>query len=448
MKNMSVKLKITLWYTAIMAVLSAVVLAVMVNAGKSMIERDITSRLTRTVNDFSRRVSGSGGRADNVPEFGFYEQGVHILMYDENHNIIGGRLPFKFSDTSEFADDSLNDVTEEEGRFFVYTRVLLRRDKPSYWVRGIVLVNDETFAVKSAAKNNIILTVILIIAAAAGGYLIAGRILSPVEKIRRTASDISDSSDLTQRIHLGSGTDELHALANTFDGMLDKLEQTMEREKQFTSDASHELRTPIAVILSECEYMTDCAENFDEIREGAYSVKNQAEKMSKLVSELLTISRMDKNTYKTEFENVDFSELLGFVCDEQEEIHDENITLSREIRENITVNGDRALLARLCINLISNAYRYGKNGGSITVSLDVKDGMAILSVTDDGIGISAENLPKIWERFFQAEPSRTDGSGMGLGLSMVKWIAECHGGSVSAESELGKGSCFTFKMPL
>ena len=136
------------------------------------------------------------------------------------------------------------------------------------------------------------------------------------------------------------------------------------------------------------------------------------------------------------------------MCDEQEEIHDENITLNRKISENITVNGDRALLARLCINLISNAYRYGKNGGSIIVFLDVKDGMAVLSVTDDGIGISAENLPKIWERFFQAEPSRTDGSGMGLGLSMVKWIAECHGGSVNAESEQGKGSCFTFKMPV
>ena len=159
---------------------------------------------------------------------------------------------------------------------------------------------------------------------------------------------------------------------------------------------------------------------------------------------------MDKNTIQLSFEDVDFGELLNFVCDEQTEIHDDNITLSRNIDENIIVKADRFMLARLCINLISNAYSYGKDNGNITVTLTRDSDNAVMSVSDDGIGIAEENIPKIWERFYQADPSRTidDKGNMGLGLSMVKWIAECHKGNMTVKSTLGKGSTFTFTMPV
>ena len=169
--------------------------------------------------------------------------------------------------------------------------------------------------------------------------------------------------------------------------------------------------------------------------------------MSKLISELLMISRMDKNTVKLNFESVDISELVTFVCDEQREIHDESITLNTEIENGITAEADRFLLVRLFINLISNAYQYGKEGGNINVRLFEKDGNIVFSVQDDGIGISEKDIPKIWERFYQADSSRTDNGSMGLGLSMVKWIANCHGGEITVKSELGMGSTFTFTFP-
>lgn len=171
--------------------------------------------------------------------------------------------------------------------------------------------------------------------------------------------------------------------------------------------------------------------------------------MSKLISELLTISRMDNNTIRLNFEAFDFGELLEFVCDEQEEIHSENITLHRNIAKNVTVTADRFMLARLCINLISNAYTYGKDNGNITVTLTQNADDVIMSVSDDGIGIAEENIPKIWERFYQADPSRTVGENgnMGLGLSMIRWIAECHNGKITVSSTLGKGSTFTFVIP-
>ena len=411
MKKISIKLKITLWYTLVMMIVAGAVLAILTSASQEMIERDIAERITKSVMTFSRILDKPNGMDIPVPKFGFYEQGVHMVVCDDNNNVIAGNIPFELETVPE-------------------------------------LIDNEMYAIRSAVKTNLIFTIILIIIAVAGGYFIIGRALSPVTKIRNTAEKISKSSDLSQRIHIGGGKDEIHSLANTFDNMLDKIEQAMEREKQFTSDASHELRTPVAVILSECEYMTDCAKTYDDVKESAYSVKYQAEKMSKLISELLTISRMDRNTMKTEFEETDISELLNFVCDEQEEIHSENITMHRDIEEGIVSNADRFLLARLFINLISNAYSYGKDCGTVTVSLYQDKDNITVCISDDGIGISENDLPKIWERFYQADSSRTanENGSMGLGLSMVKWIAECHGGDVSVQSKSGEGSRFTFIM--
>lgn len=448
MKKLSIKFKITLWYTIVMMIISGIVLVVMTSATQEMIERDISDRISKNVMDFSRML---GGPEIQIPKFGFYNQGVHMIVYDDDNNIVAGQIPFEIDIPSELIDNNMQTITENRNKYYIYTlKVRHRGGEPTpYWIKGIASVTDNMYAVNSAAKTNLILTIILIIIAAAGGYFIIGRALSPVTKIRNTAERISESYDLSRRINIGGGNDEIHELANTFDNMLDKLEHTFEREKQFTSDASHELRTPVAVILSECEYMTDCAKTYDEIKESAYSVKGQAEKMSKLISELLTISRMDKNTIRTEFEEVDISELLNFVCDEQSEIQTEDITLHRNIEPDIVENADRFLLVRLFINLISNAYRYGRTGGNITVSLWQDKDVITASVADDGIGIAEGDIQKIWERFYQVNPSRSanENGSVGLGLSMVKWIAECHGGSVSVKSALGEGSTFTFSMP-
>lgn len=443
---MSVKLKITLWYTIVIAILSGVVLTVITSIGEDMLERDISGRIVRTVDDFSRRITAPPSRG-GAPQPGFYEQGVHMAVYNGEHELTEGSIPFELGEEPEFEDGALRTIEHDGEKYYVYTKALRGRGSDGYCLMGVVSVSDESYALRSAARTNMIFTVILIVTASIGGYFILRRALSPVKKITAAAKEISEGSDLSKRIRIGAGTDEIHELANTFDAMLDRIEQTVEREKQFTSDASHELRTPVAVVLSECEYMTDCAKTAEEFRESAYSIKDQAERMSKLISELLTISRMDRNTIKTEFEEVDISELLTFVCDEQEEIQRSDITLIRQIPEGIKANADRFLLARLFINLISNAYSYGKTGGHVAVTLTETADTVTAAVEDDGIGISEEYLPKIWERFYQADSSRTSGGNMGLGLSMVKWIAACHGGEVTAESESGRGSTFTFTMP-
>lgn len=449
MKRLSFKFKLTLWYTLIMIIVSTVVLMAMTSISTGFLNRETTERLSRAVNEMSIELERNPD-IRRVPDFKYFNQGVQLTLYDEDGNVSGGQLPFGITEKLKLSEDGVRKESYNGSEYYVLDKKLVSlASRQTYWLKGIVSISDGTYAINSLAKYNALLAVIMIIIAALGGYIIIQRTLIPVSKIRRTADEISESNDLSRRIALSGGNDEFYQLAQSFDGMLDRIEQTVEREKQFTSDASHELRTPVAAILSACEYMTAYAKDYDEMKTSAESVKEQAERMSRLISELLTISRMDKNTLQTAFEEVDVSELLEFVCDEQEEIHTENIKLIRKIDKGIMIRADKLLIIRLCINLISNAYSYGKDGGTVTVSLSEGEGRLILSVADDGIGIAPENLTKIWERFYQVDSSRSGNANgsMGLGLSMVKWIARCHNGSVSVKSALGVGSTFIFTMP-
>lgn len=447
-KKISVKLRITLWYTITMAVMSAIILTVMISASESVVRREITNRLINTVEENSMQFKGYITHGRLQPKFRGYDRGVHMLLFDSSSEIIGGNIPFGFSEELKFElkDRYLDEIDIDGNMYYMYSKEIASTNKDSIWLCGIISFTDEGYAVDSVIRTNLLLTVLLILIASVGGYIIVKKAFVPVEKISKTASEISESADLSRRIKIGEGNDEISTLANTFDDMLDKIENAFGREKQFTSDASHELRTPVAVILSQCEYMLECAKTKEEFTESAQSVKNQAEKMSKLISELLMISRMDNNTLMLNFEDVDISELLTFVCEEQREINSNPVTMCEEIQKNIFMKADRSLMARLFINIISNAYRFSNDGGTICVSLKEEDGKVIFSVSDEGIGISEENIPKIWERFYQVAECRTadENGSMGLGLSMVKWIAQCHGGEISVKSELGKGSRFIF----
>ena len=444
---MSVKLRITLWYTLFMIIVSAIAVLAMNSFGSRMIENDTQRRVMRTVDDMSKNFVDRGGNLRRVPEFMFFHEGVYIVIYDENNSIVGGNVPFGITEALDIEDGNFRKTSHGTINCYEFDKEVFS-NQGKFFIKGISTAADEMYGMRSLTKNNIILTAITILIAAIGGYFIISRALLPVKKISEAAEEISQSNDLTRRINIGTQSkDEIYALANTVDKMLDKIEGSFEKEKQFTSDASHELRTPVAVIMSECEYMEECAKTTDDYKESMDSIKRQAQRMSKLISELLTISRMDKDTIKTSFEDVDISELVTFVCDEQEEIHEADISLVRNIGQGIIANADRFLLTRMFVNLISNAYQYIGEGDRIEVSLSEKEENIVFSVKDNGIGISEENIPKIWERFYQADSSRNDSTSMGLGLSMVKWISDAHGGKMEVKSCEGEGSEFIFTMP-
>ena len=243
--------------------------------------------------------------------------------------------------------------------------------------------------------------------------------------------------------------DELHRLADTFDEMMERLENTFEAERRFTADASHELRTPMSVILAQCEYTLSKddrspAEYTDALR----TIRRQGARMNGLINDMLDYTRMEQKAERYPLTPTDLSVLTREICADMAMLHTNDITLYARVPDGITVNGSRILLTRLLQNLISNAYRYGKEGGSTEVRLSRSpEGRAVLEVEDNGIGIAEEHLPKLFDRFYRADSSRTR-KGTGLGLSMVKRITELHGAEIIVKSTINEGTVFTVTFPI
>ncbi len=253
------------------------------------------------------------------------------------------------------------------------------------------------------------------------------------------------------RIGLQNASPEMCNLSDTFDKMFERLERSFEAEKQFTSDVSHELRTPTAVILAQCEYAIGENITPEDKEDALETVQRQALKMSTLISDLLSMIRLDRGAQKVEIRQMNLSDLVREICEEQELIATQDIKLSYDIAPNINGMFDHDMISRLLTNLINNSFCYKKENtnNNVHVILSETATEIVLSVKDDGIGIAKEHQDKVWNRFYQVDSSRTASQhgNMGLGLSMVAQIAKLHHAKIELESELSKGSIFTVKFP-
>ena len=373
--------------------------------------------------------------------------GIYSVIYDESGVQIYGTDPTnKKTDGEAFSDKGLKTVYVGGKRYYIYDRRLTNRGVENMWIRGIVSHEKADEPISDVARRSMIALIVLVILGIGGGYIIAMKSLKPIKDIEDVARDISQSGDLKKRIKLGKGNDELHSLANTFDTMFDRLEDSFESEKQFTNDVSHELRTPMAVIMAQCDYALGEEMTQEEYKESIELIRRQGSKMTKMITEMLEFSRIERRSEKYNVEELDFSELVENLCDDLALLKTKNITLECEVEPGIRVKGNRMLLTRLVSNLVSNAYRYGVENGRINITLLSNSKNAMLCVKDNGIGIAKDEQEKIFRRFYQTDPSH-NGDGTGLGLSMVKEIVSFHGGSVCVKSEPGQGSEFLVRIP-
>ncbi|MGN0544710.1 MAG: sensor histidine kinase [Acutalibacteraceae bacterium] len=311
---------------------------------------------------------------------------------------------------------------------------------PSVWVRGIINADAAMSAFDAINKTIIYIFPSFIVIAALGAYLISRRAMKPVENISRSAREITDGNDLSKRIEMEKSAGEIYSLAETFNEMLARLQTSFENEKQFTSDASHELRTPLAVIKAECEYALSNSADETDMLEALSSIDEQTDKMTRLVTALLTLSRTEQGDRRYKLEDTDLSELVKNICDGFTPA--KNIALTSDIESGVIIPAQAQLVTLMLENLLSNAVKYGRENGHIEVTLKKAEKIT-LSVKDDGVGIKEENLQKIWGRFYRADESRSREEGFGLGLALVKQIAELHGGEAAVSSVYGEGSEFT-----
>ncbi len=283
----------------------------------------------------------------------------------------------------------------------------------------------------------------LLVSVMLGAFLVQ-RVLAPVEQITRTASSIGVSSDLSRRVGYTGPADEIGRLAMTFDLMIERLNRFFESQKNFIADSSHELRTPLTVIRGNTDLLERNISEADR-RESLRAIKAESNRMSTILGDLLLLAEIESGQTEPQ-ENVS---LKGIVLDEvkraQPLASNHKIVTGR--LEDISIVGDSYRLKQLLGNLVNNAIKYTPEGGTITLSLFRENDWARLEVSDTGIGIPAEHLPHIFDRFYRVDKARSRaGGGTGLGLAIVKGIAEQYGGKVSVASEPGKGSTFTVRL--
>lgn len=442
--NSSIKLKIGLWYMGIMILLVFSSLAIVFYISENIIHSSVRTYLKDVVIHRIDYLTIKNGEIIIDSNFDTMIQNVEIAIYDKDFKFLYGNSPNGFEmDNRKSKDDEIMIIRSNNQKWYVYNKTIELGDYGKVWIRGVMPNIGQSSAIETVIQISFVILPFFLILSAIGGYIITKNAFTPIEKIRRIAEKINEGNDLSQRINLGKGDDELHTLANTFDVMFDRLQTSFENEIQFTSDVSHELRTPITVILTQAEYGKDSISSVEDAQKSFGIIEKEGQKMSKLVSQLLTLARMERGRQKLNIENINLSELLEIIIETQTlSAKTKNIKFVTKIMPEIYANIDEMMIMRVFTNLISNAISYGKQNGTITVELFLQENRIVSKISDDGIGISEDKLDKIWLRFYQVDLSK-NGDNSGLGLSMVKKIIELHKGEIFVESELGKGTTFT-----
>ena len=466
MKNWSIRAKITLWFAAILLVMVSIAIFTVLFVSNQVIQKTIRDGLVNTVErnvdeiefyanleelqatpDVNHFLSYAGGFLKIDDDFLDEVNEVYTALYQGSGDLLYGEDPVAGALAQlRFIDGQIQSVKINGLTFYVFDRELSRQGLEHLWLRGVVAETQGSQQISDISHLSLVVLPSLLFLALIGGYVIAGRMLRPVQKISDAAAKIESGGDLKERIQLGPGKDELHQLADRFNEMFSRLDKAFETQRQFTSDASHELRTPAAVILAQCELSLEAERTPKEYEDALRVIQRQGKKMSKLIGNMLDFTRLEQQSEIYTREDVDLSKLVSDLCEDMALIGEQGIRLEHTEEAQLHFYGNRELLSRLLTNLISNAYRYGKENGHIWVCLKAEEGEIVLSVTDDGIGIPEAEQEKIFQRFYQVDSSRTD-AGIGLGLSMAREIARFHGGTLTVDSVGGK-TVFTLRLPV
>jgi heavy metal sensor kinase len=301
----------------------------------------------------------------------------------------------------------------------------------------------------AVVRRAILIALPLILAlAGVGGYWLATRSLRPLGWMAEQARSITDTN-LETRIKIDNAAEELAVLVTSFNELLSRLDQSFDTMRRFVADASHELRTPISVIRGEADVALSQERSAAEYRDSLVVVLDEARRLSRLVDDLLNLARADAGHVRLQTHDFYLNELLAECCRSVQGLaHTRGLTLKCLTEGDLQFTGDEQLLRRLVINLLDNAIRYTPSGGEVRAELQAGGGSVRLRVSDTGIGIAPEDAARVFERFYRAGEDRSrQNGGFGLGLAIVRWIAESHRGGVECTSLPGQGSTFTVTLP-
>ena len=378
------------------------------------------------------------------------ESGMTVLENDSHFPPLS-RLTSKISEDPPFWANENMQVVETEHASLYYAKVPITRYGRSYEMHFFKLITTEKQFIASLEYWLMVVNALGFLIALAAGYFLSNRTLQPIRDMTHTARKI-EVERMDRRIEVPPSKDEVTELAATFNHMLDRLQTGFEQQRRFVSDASHELRTPVTVILGYSDLLSRWGrEDKEVLDEGISSIRSEAEDMQQLIEKLLFLARADQQRQALKKERFELSEMLEDLMKKAQLVAKQHVVqlLRNDMGE---VYADNVMLRQMFRIFLDNSIKYTPDGGTVTAESVREGGTLRVTLSDTGIGIAPEHQQKIFERFYRVDSSRTKAkggvSGTGLGLSIAQWIAEQHEIGIRLESELGKGTKIHLTIPL
>ncbi|MDQ6788434.1 MAG: ATP-binding protein [Acidobacteriota bacterium] len=462
----SIRTKLTAWYVCILALvliafagltyfLVARALARETDENLAEMARNFKTSLDAEHSDEREKSSFEKDIREAVEESHFHDYG--FAVYAADNRLIASSIDgaIRYSDllkTDGFAHPY--SIIAGSDAFRVYAAPLeFGTDK--YQLFLLYSLEDQTNFLSRLRSVFFIVVPLALLLTGSGGYFLARKSLAPVARMSHQAATVS-ATNLGARLAVENEKDELGDLAQVFNGLLSRLENSFKQQRRFMTDASHELRTPLAIVRGESEVALSKANRSpEELRESLAVVHDESKRLTRIVEDLFTLARADAGQFKTNFTEIYLDELLADSVRAVRVLAEKrNVLLNLSANEEMLFRGDEQLLRRLFINLLDNAIKYNRDGGQVLISGAKNDGFYRVEITDTGIGISVEEQPKIFERFYRADKARsraeeeTATGGAGLGLSIAKWIAEIHQAKLELAGSSKIGSTFVVVFPV
>ncbi len=458
--RMPIRMRLTAWYLAVLcfclAILGSVIFVGARQSVTNIIDTDLRARLAATRSFMAQQIPNDSpqGLQDEFQEYSANQPGGALLQIQDE----SGGWVFQSSSMQRYGIAVPQSIPGESSQFSTsmkgdhLLRIITDRATvkgKSYVVQLATDTTNFTLVLQRLKWLLLISTPLAIGLALAGGYWLSSRALVPVRRVTETARSIS-GEELSRRLQVPQTADELQFLAETLNAMLARIESSFKRMTQFTADASHELRTPVAIMRTTAEIALRQKRDEGAYQRALQEVLEEAERTSSLIDDLLTLARADSVTQQLALSPTNVSEVIEAAFSKTKFLAAEkSVAISLNIaRRDIWIEGNQEALIRLFLVLFDNAVKYTPAGGKVSAVFEVVGGVSIFRIQDSGIGIASQDLPHIFERFYRADKTRTrkDG-GFGLGLAIAKWIADAHEAHIDVESISGHGSIFTVRFP-
>jgi len=452
----SVRARLTLWYTAILALVLIIFSAVSYVLLARAIRAENDASLADTAHEFAAAfdpADRSRGR-DVLLDFRYSDR--QILVLSPKGEIVAGSNKIGSEERTRIQSfiraggtgfDTIPGGEESDGVRIIATPINVVGTR--YTVVVARDLSEQADRLESAARAVFFGIPLALIVAAAGGYLLARKSFAPVTTMSLKARQIG-AETLDERIEIGNERDELGFLAATLNGLLERLQLAFESQRRFMADASHELRTPIAIIQGEADVALARDRDAADYRESIEVMQRAARKLTRIVQNLFLLARGDAGRYPITMSRFYVGEVVADCIRGMRSVAQaRGVALSCSAPEDIVIVADEELIHRLVLNLVENAVKFTPSGGKVHVDVHAGDGNCTIRVADTGPGIAPADQSRIFERFFRGDRARPqDAGGAGLGLPIARWIAEVHGGELRLEHSDGQGTAFEAVLPV